>query len=365
MQLFEILLLVLQVEVVDKVEQPPLGLHLVFEILIGIGPVLIAVCSIIQNHFSWGIKYTIMQGAAERIRGQIFKYRSRTGKYHDKNYCARRLADAMTRITGDVQRSECQNVTLQSLDPPRDRNRPPQAKEDWYGIRAYLFTVVHNNPEWEKADFTLIISSSACLGLSFVTLPYEIITFLLNSNFGFNLFFAVAFTIQLLMNGLGFGLRQFWRQYWMRFDTFVVIIGWVGYIVDLGHYARAVRMLRLLRVGKLLVKSGGAMAKNQRAKTLNLYHADEAVTMIDAHEYITYRLEHVMQEIKKEIIFLYAHYYFFAMCVCIMTGVVTIFGILDLGERAGSRDVDVHGDVTSLLTVNTAFTSCSSLQELG
>ena len=77
----------------------------------------------------------------------------------------------------------------------------------------------------------------------------------------------------------------------MRFDTAIVIIGWIGYIVDLGVYVRAVRMLRLLRVGKLLAKSGGAMAKNQRAKTLNLFHADEAVTKIDAHEYITYRCE--------------------------------------------------------------------------
>ena len=73
---------------------------------------------------------------------------------------------------------------------------------------------MHNNPEWEKADFMLIISSSACLGLSYVPMPYELATWLLDSNYGFNLFFAVAFTIQLLFNFLGFGFRQFWRQYW-------------------------------------------------------------------------------------------------------------------------------------------------------
>ena len=38
-----------------------------------------------------------------------------------------------------------------------------------------------------------------------------------------------------------------------------------------------------------------------------------------------------MQEIKKEIVFLHVHFYVFSMCVCLMTGVVAIFGILDLG----------------------------------
>jgi hypothetical protein len=338
MEVLEILLVVLQIEVVDKLDAPPAGLRMAFEILIGIGPVLITVCSIINNHFSWGIKFVIMQGAAENIRSQIFKYRSKTGKYADKNSSARQLASAMARITNDVVRSECQNVPILTLEPARDKHRPPATHSGtrWSRFRYACFELVHGvpgptNPAWEKADFLLIIGSSVCTLLSFIDLGMPALDWLLNNNLGFNLFFAVAFTIQVVLNLLGFGFKQFWRQYWMRFDTVIVVVGWAGYVADLGSYARFARMLRIARIGKLLAKRGSAMGKGQRAKTLNLYYSDDAVTTIDAAEYITFRLEHVMQGIKKEIVFLNRHYFFFSICVCLMVGIITTFGLIDLG----------------------------------
>ena len=75
----------------------------------------------------------------------------------------------------------------------------------------------------------------------------------------------------------------------MRFDLAVVLVAWSSYVFPMGSVAGFARMARLARVGKLLARSGGAMDNGQRAKTLNLYHADEALTTINAFEYIRFR----------------------------------------------------------------------------
>lgn len=51
--------------------------------LIATGPVLIAVCSGIRNHFAFRIKFIILRSAAARLREQIFRYRTSQGRAID------------------------------------------------------------------------------------------------------------------------------------------------------------------------------------------------------------------------------------------------------------------------------------------
>jgi hypothetical protein len=296
---------------------------------IAAGPVVVAVLTAIKNHFNYGIKYIIMHGAAQQMRSQIFSYRSGSGKYSDKHFRGSRLAATMRRITGDVIKSECQNVSLQSLEQQQATYRLPV--RDVAGIRIYVFHMVCNNRRWDLVDMVLILSSSLCSTLSITGVPSKIVMGILTHRFGISFFFSFAFTLQLVLNLLGFGSKQFWRQWWMRFDTLIVFVSWLDFMVDFGEYARFIRMLRIARIGKLLAKSAGAMDKKQRQKTLNLHAKDPALSTIDADDYISFRLDKALSDIKKDTNFLHTHYTCFAMFTYILSGVTAILGLTDMG----------------------------------
>jgi hypothetical protein len=298
---------------------------------IAAGPVLVAVLTAIKNHFSYGIKYIIMHGAAEQMRSQIFSYRSGAGKYSDKHFSGSRLASTMRRITGDVIKSECQNVSLQSLEQHQVTYRLPV--RDIAGIRLRVYHMVCQNRKWDLIDMVLILSSALCLALSFtgLTAKSSWATAILEHRYGQNFFYALAFTLQLVLNITGFGPAQFWRQWWMRFDTAIVFITWLDYTIDFGEYARFIRMIRIARLGKLLAKSAGAMDKKQRQKTLNLHAKDPALSTIDAGDYISFRLDKALNEMKMDTNFLHTHYTCFAMFTYLLTGVTAILGLTDMG----------------------------------
>ena len=63
----------------------------------------------------------------------------------------------------------------------------------------------------------LILSSSLFLILGLVN-THTFLDHLLETRFGIDFAYTMAFTVQLLFNLLGFGPQQFWKQGWMRFD---------------------------------------------------------------------------------------------------------------------------------------------------
>ena len=126
LEFIAVALLVFDAEVIAHATSLPQSVSTVSLVLIAVAPVLIAVASVIRSSFSWGVKYIIMASASEDLRSEIFRYRARAGRYRDKYFASRRLAHAMGNISQSVVKSECQNIALKSLDPPKDPYHAPE-----------------------------------------------------------------------------------------------------------------------------------------------------------------------------------------------------------------------------------------------
>jgi hypothetical protein len=197
----------------------------------------------------------------------------------------------------------------------------------------------------ELLDCALIGLSTVLLVLGFIPMVSTID--ILSDVFVMSeLFFAIAFTVQMLINLAGYGWKQFWRQWWMRFDVFIVLCEWTSFALervwlskldgDTSHYwyidsGRYARMLRFLRVLKFIHVKAKMLDKENRVKTLNLSSHDEALSTITPHEFVNFRLKHSLAAIKVEARYFYRHYWLFSVLICLMSGVTTVLGLLDFG----------------------------------
>jgi hypothetical protein len=155
-----------------------------FILLIASGPVVIAALTAIKNHFSFSAKWMVMKQAAESVRSEIFKYRSRSGKYSEPQFRAQELSRSLRDITEDILKSECSGVSMESVSGDvGNKIMPPKGSKA--SLRYKCFDMVES--DWFMTlDTLLILASAIVLGLSYADLTSYpgAIQFLLQDNFG-------------------------------------------------------------------------------------------------------------------------------------------------------------------------------------
>ena len=74
-----------------------------------------------------------------------------------------------------------------------------------------------------------------------------------------NMIFTVIFSIEAVLKLIGLGPEQYFSENWNRFDFTLVVLSWVGVLVNLGGIASLFRVLRVARMIRLLRKNRGLM----------------------------------------------------------------------------------------------------------
>jgi hypothetical protein len=250
-----------------------------------------------------------------------------TNTQDHRKHAEERMFDSLLEIARGQGRSSCCSLKALTFEVSFQVQGKREPK-NLICLRLPIFRFVEHSNWWMYIDASLIVVSTLCLGFSFATFPgYPRIEEFFDSEFGIAMFFAVAFTVQLFFIVLAHGMGQAWKSYWNRFDTFVVAITWLGYLIDFGPYSRGLRVVRLSRIAKLLGKHAGAMSKANRAATLGLHPDDNAISRIDADEYVTLRLEHTAGLLKKNLARYYSTTYALQSLIYVLAGVAACLAI--------------------------------------
>lgn len=82
-----------------------------------------------------------------------------------------------------------------------------------------------------------------------------------------NIIFTIIFTLEMLIKMAAFGFVDYFKDVWNKFDSFVVVISWVGVAIDFGTtqnlaFVPLLRILRVVRILKLVKSAKGLQVRS-------------------------------------------------------------------------------------------------------
>ena len=103
--------------------------------LVVLTPIAISILSAYNSHFRDGTKWILLRGAAEALKREVFRFRSRAGAYSDEqcllNSRESKLAARVKDITSSLEQSEVNKINIDKL-PPNDDSRESFLTPDEY-----------------------------------------------------------------------------------------------------------------------------------------------------------------------------------------------------------------------------------------